>query len=233
VDLFGFPFGNYPSISEVIKIWGSMKKDWRATPLLALWGIWKRRNGKIFSSKVDTSSYVTDSIVALYYSLDIHGKINNIQGRNYESSRDRYESSGRPRSSSISTTPCAYFDGAAQQGICACGVVISIENAQAIEICWNAGPGTNNRAEAMALAGLLTINNFLEIQKLQIFGDSKVITEHVLSKHQVKNIHIAGWLDRIAVLWRKGKDYHISHIDRHKNKKADALSKLGLTLPQG
>lgn len=127
---------------------------------------------------------------------------------------------------SVSSSPCAYFDGAAQQGICACGVVISIENTQAIEVCWNAGPGTNNRAAAMALVGLLSISNFFEIPKLQICGDSKVIMEHVLSKQQVKNIHLAEWLDRIAVLWRSGMDYHISHIARHKNKKADALSKL-------
>ena len=84
----------------------------------------------------------------------------------------------------------------------------------------------------MALAGLLSLGIFLDIPNLQIFGGSKVITDHVLSKHNIKNIHLVGWLDRIAALWNSKREYTISHIHRNKNKKADALSKMGLTSPQ-
>lgn len=52
--------------------------------------------------------------------------------------------------------PRAFFDGAAQLGTCACGVYIIPEAGQAYEIYWNGGPGSNNRAEVMALANVLS-----------------------------------------------------------------------------
>lgn len=50
------------------------------------------------------------------------------------------------------------------------------------QICWNGDRGFNIKAKAMALAGLLSISLFLNIQSLQIYGDSKVIIDHVPEK---------------------------------------------------
>lgn len=52
-----------------------------------------------------------------------------------------------PQSQSKDATvyPCAYFDGAAQHGSCACGVFIIIEEGQVYDIHWNGGVGTNNK----------------------------------------------------------------------------------------
>ena len=123
----------------------------------------------------------------------------------------------------ISTVyPCAYFDGDAQHGTCACGVFIIIEEGQVYYIHWNGGDGTNNKAEVMALAGLLSICDFLGLQKLPIFGDSKVIIEHVLFKHTIRNIHLLGWLNRVEVMWRNRKDFTISHITKDKNQRAQS-----------
>lgn len=85
----------------------------------------------------------------------------------------------------------------------------------------------------MALAGLLFMSDFLGIQKLHIFGDSKVIIDHVQSKHIIRNIHLSGWLNRVEAMWSTRKDYTISHIAPEKNRRADALSKEGLSSPQG
>ena len=139
----------------------------------------------------------------------------------------------RPTTSMTTGSPCAFFDGTGQHGICSCGVYIKIAGDQAIEIYWNAGPSSNNRAEAVALAGLLSFCNFLDISFLQIYGDSRIIIDHVLSKHNIKNIHLDGWLERIAAIWKNKKAYRISHIDKNKNKKVDALSRRGFNSPQG
>lgn len=56
-----------------------------------------------------------------------------------------------------------------------------------------------------------------------------MIINHVRSKHVIKKINLSGWLNRIEAIWNNRKDYFIDHIDREKNKVADALSKKGLT----
>jgi len=45
-------------------------------------------------------------------------------------------------------------------------------------------------------------------------------------------MHLAGWLNGIEALWNSRRDYTISHIEKDKNKKVDALSKMGISSPQ-
>lgn len=137
------------------------------------------------------------------------------------------------QSKDVTVYLCTYFDSAAQHGTCACGVFIIMEEGQVYDIHWNGGAGTNNKAEVMALVGLLSICDFLGLQKLHIFGDSKVIIEHALSKHTIRNIHLSGWLNRVEAMWSTRKDSTISHITKNKNQRANALSKQGLSSPQG
>lgn len=82
----------------------------------------------------------------------------------------------------------------------------------------------------MALAGLLQFSSFLNIQIFQIYGDSKIIIEQVLGKLSIKNPLLAGWMNRIKVLWNSKKDYSINHVDRSQNSRADKLSKKGLAI---
>lgn len=110
----------------------------------------------------------------------------------------------------------AFFDGVAQHRICACGVYIIPSDGQQYEIYCNGGAGSNNKVEAMAPAGLLSFCEFLNIQELKIFGDSKMIIDHVRSKHVIKNINLSGWLNRIETIWNRMKDYSIAHIDKEK-----------------
>lgn len=72
-----------------------------------------------------------------------------------------------------------------------CGVYIIPKEGQQIEIYWNGGVGSNNKAEAMALASLLSFCDFLDIHKLEIFGDSKFIIDHVWSKHVIKKYQLS------------------------------------------
>lgn len=129
--------------------------------------------------------------------------------------------------------PRAYFDGATQNGICAYGVYITMNEHQAFNIFWNGGEGTNNKAEAIALSGLLYFSSFLNIPVLHIYRDSQIIIHHVLGKSSIKNQLLSGWMKRIEFFWKTQKDYSIQHVDRSKNREADSLSKKGLSTQWG
>lgn len=124
--------------------------------------------------------------------------------------------------------PRAFLDEAAQNNICGHVVHIIMEDNLQYQIFWNGGKGSNIKVEAMALAGLLFICHFLNIQTLHIWGDSKVIIDHVSRKHHIKEQHLMGWMNRISSLWRQMEDYSIRHIYKSQNQQADILSKKAL-----
>lgn len=110
----------------------------------------------IFSSKVESNSFVVVSILSLYSALDLSGQNRDRNGRSQMASVNKNRN-GRSQMALVTmTSPCAYFDGVAQHGMRTCGVYINPADSQAFEIYWNSRPGSNNRAEAVALAGLLS-----------------------------------------------------------------------------
>lgn len=88
--------------------------------------------------------------------------------------------------------PRVYFDGAAQNGSCGCGVQIIIDDNIQYLIHWNGSMGTNSKAEVSALAGLLNFCFFLNIQAVTIFDDSKVMVDFVLGKNNIYKPHLLG-----------------------------------------
>ena len=145
----------------------------------------------IFDSKKEPCSSIIESIICLYEKLEQPQQSNLRLDRNNQPCF-YYE------------YPCSFFDGAALQNSCACGFSIFPVDGQVFDIYWNGGPGTNNKAEVMALIGLLSVSAFLGLQKLHIFGDSKLTIDHVLSKHIIKNTH--RWLNRLGAMWSSSKD---------------------------
>lgn len=88
--------------------------------------------------------------------------------------------------------PKAFFDGAAQNNSCGCGIhIIMDENTQFL-ILWIGGKGSGCKAEAMALVGLLSFCLFFNIQCVSIFGDSKVKVDFVMGKIDISNPHLEG-----------------------------------------
>lgn len=76
----------------------------------------------------------------------------------------------------------------------------------------------------MALSGLLLFSIFINIKSLRIYGDSKIIIDHVNALHSIKNHYLFGWMNRIDSLSKTRKDYAINHVVRSHN----TLSKKGL-----
>ena len=71
--------------------------------------------------------------------------------------------------------PALFFDGAQQEGVCGCGAWLKLDNGERYNISWNGGPGTNNKAELLALWSGLLVALHLMIPCINIYGDSQVV----------------------------------------------------------
>lgn len=215
---FGFVVIAHSSIMDALQWWSSQKTEWRPIPLLVFWFVWKWRNKRIFENGKEDFGHIYDKIIPFYSTILL-------------------DFPHQTRSQHISATiqfsnPWAHFDGASKEGVCGCGVYLHMAKDMQYYIYWNGGMGTSNRAEAMALHGLLIFCTFLEIDSIHIYGDSKVIIEHVIGKLSIKNDSLMGWMNRIAALWKPSR-FPISHIKRLNNVEADKLSKKGLQSSRG
>lgn len=110
-DHFGFNRISFPSIKDAFQWWSKMKTYWRPILLFAIWAIWKWRNRALFQNSKESYSNVLDSILT---QLSICRSQNTLH-----SYRKNFGNKMEP-----SIVPRAYFDGAAMNGFCACGVLI-------------------------------------------------------------------------------------------------------------
>lgn len=187
----------------------------RAVFIFSVWCIWKWRNSLIFKDKNPSLQEILLQISYIYEAIPIPPL------------KQKKQFIIDPHLD-ISSVPRAFFDGAEQNGACGCGFFIIIDKDTNFSIFWNGGRGTNNSAEAMALAGLLYFCLFLNLQGVSIYGDSKIMVEHVKGKNSISSPHLFGWLNRINFYWNLLKEGSIQHIYRDKNVQVDALSKKGL-----
>ena len=75
--------------------------------------------------------------------------------------------------------PAGFFDGASQNQVCGCRAWLMISPDCHYKIFWNGGRGTNMRAKLIALWVLLWFTNQLYLEELWVFGDAKVIINHL------------------------------------------------------
>lgn len=112
----------------------------------------------------------------------------------------------RPHEISI---PAIFFDGACNEGITGCGAWIKLSRRERIHLHWNGGPGTNNKAEIMALWGGLLAAVNLNLTEVHIYGDSKLIIDCISGRQNMNNPGLHGWLKRTQRLWHR-LDNHLS-----------------------
>lgn len=82
----------------------------------------------------------------------------------------------------------------------------------------------------MALWGLLWFTNFLDIQNLHVFGDSKVVIDYVCLQAHIQKSSLQGWLMQIKNIWSSLKNPTNQHMSRILNYEANTLSKNALEL---
>ena len=124
--------------------------------------------------------------------------------------------------------PAIYFDGACVDGQMGCGAWIKLSQRERIHIHWNAGTGSNNKAELVALWGGLRLAVLLQLQEVHIYGDSQVVIGWVTRTMNMQRPDLLGWLHRTQNLWESLNCPPIMHIFRESNTRADGLSRKGL-----
>jgi ribonuclease HI len=89
------------------------------------------------------------------------------------------------------------------------------------------------KAELVGAWASLSIAKILEIQHVQILGDSKIVIEWLKHNGNLQAINIEGWKRRIRDLASSFQGISFQHIFRESNEEADFLSKQALTAPRG
>jgi ribonuclease HI len=86
------------------------------------------------------------------------------------------------------------------------------------------GIQTNNFAEYMALIFSLLEALNLKEKKVEVFSDSKLLCEQISGNFKVKDNNIYPLFVLVKKLIAKFDSFNITHIEREKNKEADALA---------
>nr|GEW72775.1 reverse transcriptase domain-containing protein [Tanacetum cinerariifolium] len=85
---------------------------------------------------------------------------------------------------------------------------------------------TNNEVEYEELLVGLRIAQEMEIKKVAIFLDSKLLVNQIKGTYVVKQLSIKSYLQKVKTALKGFEGYTVEHVRRNQNKKADALSKL-------
>lgn len=129
-----------------------------------------------------------------------------------------------------------YFDGASKNnpGISGIGLYIKHKNKIIYEYSEVIGQGTNNEAEYKALIKLLEEMRNLDAKEIRIYGDSQLVINQINRKWKIKEQHLYQLFlkanDIIEDIKQRGIIITIEWIPREKNKYADKLSNLPLTI---
>ena len=198
----------------VAREWDLLNSKYQSLPFYLTWEIWLARNRIIFEGRpfhlqqiyTVIMEWMDDPPLPTSYQIDCSVRI-------------------RPHQISL---PAIYFDGASDEGMIGCGVWIKVSGTERYNIFWNGGPGTNNKAEIMALWGGLLFAYDMQLQGVSIYEDSQLIINWVTNSYHMMTPHLQGWIERTQSLWKKLGYPSINHIYREGNTRADKLSKKGL-----
>jgi len=91
-------------------------------------------------------------------------------------------------------------------------------------LCRYIGTATNNVAEYLALIEGLTAVSEWKPDRVEVYLDSKLVVEQVRGNYRVKNAALAPLHARALKLISALSEVDIRHVERAKNKGADALA---------
>ncbi|XP_074326902.1 uncharacterized protein LOC141664845 [Apium graveolens] len=105
-------------------------------------------------------------------------------------------------------------------------IIISLEGfkiQQALKFEFQA---TNNVAEYEALIAGLKLATSLEIEIIDIFGDSQLVAKQISGEFKTHNENMAKYLSITQELFKKFSSWKLSNVDRAENQWTDSLAKL-------
>ena len=118
-----------------------------------------------------------------------------------------------------------YFDGALNQNGKGVGVVLLSPEGVVIPMAYKIGfPATNNTMEYEALLAGLREAQALGVDKLRVFGDSKVVISQIAGEWKVSALKLAHYHEKAKELMSKFKKISFLYIPRALNRLADSLA---------
>nr|XP_025661188.1 uncharacterized protein LOC112756783 [Arachis hypogaea] len=127
-----------------------------------------------------------------------------------------------------------YVDGSSNPQGCGAGIILDDGRGNVIEHSLNFSfKASNNQSEYEALIAGLRLAADLNITELKVYCDSLLIVQQVNNLYQVKDPLLSKYLDVVQNLLSKFSKYEIQHIPRESNGRANILSKLASTQPNG
>jgi len=137
---------------------------------------------------------------------------------------------GRDETGALPVKFLAYIDGAARgnPGPAGAGVYVEADGDRpAEELFEPLGNQTNNVAEYSALLLALTRAAELGAEDVEVRSDSRLLVEQVNGNFKVKAAHLKPIVADAVLRAKRFRRFHLSHVPREKNKKADRLANLG------
>src|SRR4051812_11135147 len=91
-------------------------------------------------------------------------------------------------------------------------------------------PCTNNVAEYNALHIGLQLAHQLGVRKLQAYGDSELIVNHLRGEYEVRSDDLIPYFNSVLQMAEQFKGFYIGHVLHRDNTHADALPSLATSL---
>jgi ribonuclease HI len=129
-----------------------------------------------------------------------------------------------------------YTDGAARGNPGPAGLGVVIEDDQGMRLrglCRYIGTATNNVAEYLAVIEGLSAVGEWKPDRVEVFLDSKLVVEQLRGNYRVKNAALAPLHARATELLSTLPEVEIRHVERARNKGADALANRAIDEWQG
>jgi ribonuclease HI len=129
-----------------------------------------------------------------------------------------------------------YFDGASKgnPGMAGAGAVLYQNGVEKWARAHFVGEKeTNNVAEYTGLVIGLEYAIHIGIRQISIKGDSDLVVKQIKGEYKVKSPTLTPHYIRATQLLTQFEKYNIEHVYRQFNKRADALSNLGINMRNG
>ncbi len=124
-----------------------------------------------------------------------------------------------------------YTDGASRGNPGPAGIGVVIEDDQGMRLRglhrW-LGVTTNNEAEYHALIDGLRAVSEWKPDRLELYLDSKLVVEQMNGGYRVKSPELAPLFKRASELIKQFPEVSITHVERAKNRGADALANMAI-----
>ena len=130
-----------------------------------------------------------------------------------------------PKNMAFAQRMVGFFDGASQElsSLCGVGAILYLEYYRNYQLWLNCSPGTNTKGELLSLWILLRLAEFLGMDGIQIFGDSKINIDWDIGIHHIYSAYLSPWIRQVKVLIDSFQDLVFAHIFQEHNSLVDGL----------